>query len=558
MALDPVYNFCKVQLAFGYDSSATSIELLSGEGAKLPSPTVLGNYNLVWWNYTDYPDPSDDPNKEIIRVTGKVVDILAVTRAQEGTLASAKNISGKTYKMILTPTKKTIGDIGTELDGKDEYHGVQTIGALSFDNTDHILTIASGTNTYWFNGVSYTTASAITCDIDSYETLTDNTQYYFYFDDASGTLKCSDTSWNLNLVVPVATVYWNGSAGSIIKESHGYKRDIAWHIWAHLTVGARISPSDFAMTAPSVASPTTVAVAGGTLYDEDLVSTFSASTNCRVWYQVSASKYTWVASNSIYPTNVRFVNSATYALTDLNVAQYINMWVYASPDIDRPIYSFVETKATAGYNTVAQARAANPPTLSGLGLTPELKLLYRVILKGDETFAEATDYRASSSLPAGGSSAPTASSVTFTPTLSLTSTSVQGVVAELFEKVYPVGSVYTNKTDSTNPATLFGFGTWVAIAGRVVVGLDAGQTEFDTAGETGGAKTHTLQTTEIPAHSHGRGRGNDNNLGGGATQYGWQSCDDYSGTYYTDNAGGGQAHNNLQPYVVCYVWERTA
>ena len=65
-----------------------------------------------------------------------------------------------------------------------------------------------------------------------------------------------------------------------------------------------------------------------------------------------------------------------------------------------------------------------------------------------------------------------------------------GILA-LLETVYPVGSVYTNKTVSTNPATLFGFGTWTAIAGRVVVGLDAGQTEFDTAGETGGAKrTH--------------------------------------------------------------------
>lgn len=54
---------------------------------------------------------------------------------------------------------------------------------------------------------------------------------------------------------------------------------------------------------------------------------------------------------------------------------------------------------------------------------------------------------------------------------------------------YPVGAVYVS-TVSTNPATLFGFGTWSAIAaGRVLVGIDAGDADFDTAGETGGSKT---------------------------------------------------------------------
>ena len=67
--------------------------------------------------------------------------------------------------------------------------------------------------------------------------------------------------------------------------------------------------------------------------------------------------------------------------------------------------------------------------------------------------------------------------------------------------VYPVGVVVTLGV-STNPATLFGVGTWTAIAGKVIVGIDAGQTEFDALDETGGAKTHTLTTDEIPAHGH--------------------------------------------------------
>src|SRR3990172_4022657 len=54
---------------------------------------------------------------------------------------------------------------------------------------------------------------------------------------------------------------------------------------------------------------------------------------------------------------------------------------------------------------------------------------------------------------------------------------------------WPIGSVFISVV-STNPATLLGFGTWSAFgAGRVLIGLDSGDTDFDTVEETGGAKT---------------------------------------------------------------------
>ena len=69
-------------------------------------------------------------------------------------------------------------------------------------------------------------------------------------------------------------------------------------------------------------------------------------------------------------------------------------------------------------------------------------------------------------------------------------------------EAWPVGSVFTSVV-STNPNTLLGYGTWAAFgAGRVLVGFDTNQTEFDTAEETGGAKSATLTTTELPAHTH--------------------------------------------------------
>ena len=59
----------------------------------------------------------------------------------------------------------------------------------------------------------------------------------------------------------------------------------------------------------------------------------------------------------------------------------------------------------------------------------------------------------------------------------------------------------------------------------------------------------------MPAHTHNRVRGNDNNLGG---NWGWQAVDDGTGPYPTESTGGGGAHNNLQPYIVVYMWKRTA
>ena len=128
-------------------------------------------------------------------------------------------------------------------------------------------------------------------------------------------------------------------------------------------------------------------------------------------------------------------------------------------------------------------------------------------------------------------------------------------------EAWPVGSVYTSVT-ATSPATLFG-GTWAAFgAGRVLVGIDAGQPEFDTVEETGGAKTHTLTTTEMPSHTHTLSN---------VTSYTATSVDTAPWAAQGDpspNAGGvppmaaatggGGAHNNLQPYIVCYFWKRTA
>lgn len=89
------------------------------------------------------------------------------------------------------------------------------------------------------------------------------------------------------------------------------------------------------------------------------------------------------------------------------------------------------------------------------------------------------------------------------------------------------------------------------LKGRVPVGRDSGQTEFDTLGETGGAKTHTLLTAEMPAHTHTQtGLTVSALLGYGQTSPILGNATNAAGGAVTGSTGGGGAHNNLQPYLV--------
>ena len=153
---------------------------------------------------------------------------------------------------------------------------------------------------------------------------------------------------------------------------------------------------------------------------------------------------------------------------------------------------------------------------------------------------------------------------------------------DTMKKIYPVGSIYIS-TVSTNPATLFGFGTWEAIpAGRVL--LAQGKSSWGTtynAGSTGGEATHQLTVGELPAHNHTastnttgnhthqfqlygpNGNTNMNFPSDFDTNYARNkgttlSAGNHSHTININNTGSSQSHNNMQPYLTVYMWKRTA
>lgn len=125
--------------------------------------------------------------------------------------------------------------------------------------------------------------------------------------------------------------------------------------------------------------------------------------------------------------------------------------------------------------------------------------------------------------------------------------------SEVFDMIYPVGSVYIS-VNNTSPSSLFG-GTWEQIEDTFL--LSAGDTY--TAGDTGGEATHTLTTTEMPSHSHNAYLKAPFAIQtNGGTEFAALYNTGTSSNAYITNTGGGQAHNNMPPYLVVYVWKRTA
>ena len=196
---------------------------------------------------------------------------------------------------------------------------------------------------------------------------------------------------------------------------------------------------------------------------------------------------------------------------------------------------------------------------------------------------------------------------------------VTQAINQLANLVYPIGSIYMS-VNATNPGSLFG-GTWVAWGtGRVPVGINTSDTNFNTVEKTGGASTVALTTNQMPAHTHNftgiavntatqnayhthnfdsntddsgahihnikfrvaaltggtaaliagidaTNVANDVIASSGTHKHHFIGNTGFEGSTHAhsvtaagsnSNTGGGSAHNNLQPYITCYMWKRTA
>jgi len=299
------------------------------------------------------------------------------------------------------------------------------------------------------------------------------------------------------------------------------------------------------------------------------------------------------------------VNSATYALTALNGASdearnavirittsFLNNFTVFAPPVSKLYTIANDTIYTA---TIRNATVANGTTpTGGAAVVINPGQIVSVVSDANSFYPQNTEF-------VGTPTAPTAAPGTNTTQIATTA-----FVQAALQLLYPIGSIYTNATNGSNPNTLFNFGTWVAFgAGRVPVGFDAGNPLFDTAQETGGsadsvviththtqvAHNHTGTTAGAGSHTHNfvsvqawntvdNATSPPDGISGTSTGDGGRSqfpsatlqgtaylntVGDHVHTFTTssatpviNSAGTSGTNLNYQPYITVYMWRRTA
>lgn len=140
----------------------------------------------------------------------------------------------------------------------------------------------------------------------------------------------------------------------------------------------------------------------------------------------------------------------------------------------------------------------------------------------------------------------------------------QNIIKSFLDFFHPVGSIYISTSSTFNPQNAWG-GRWKRTAdGRCLIGANSTY----PLGSTGGEATHTLSNNEMPSHDHNlsdwamswkmTGQKGEVNLGVSATADAWSNNRGYFKSQTSKATGGGQPHNNMQPYLAVYIWERTA
>ena len=228
--------------------------------------------------------------------------------------------------------------------------------------------------------------------------------------------------------------------------------------------------------------------------------------------------------------------------------------------------------STANYFYELTSSNYNPSIDGGINLTVKVTDLYGNAVSGHAV----TLYKNGTATTYTGNTTSTGECIFSNITIDslCTDFSVGGSHIQISANPYPVGSVIFTTT-STNPSSKFG-GTWQRIAqGRTIIGQGSGTDSNSTSksfsnGGTGGEYNHTLTEAEMPQHRHkltyptwgwGETTASESiqaSVQGGYGGNNWATTDRTDNHYATQDKGSSNAHNNLPPYWVCYIWKRTA
>jgi hypothetical protein len=410
-------------------------------------------------------------------------------KVESTTILAARNAADGAYSILRCATPSGNDDAVTKLHHDNaiattkRFHGIVArstaagLNCLPTHITSTTFTLGTTANplTYYHAGTSVAVAADKTATLDDGAGGTTAGLYYVRFNAATGNLLALKTHPGVLFGdnVLVASILWNGTNyGLVCDERHGYNRDHAWHAWAHFSVGVRYhSGFDFVPTGTGAGA--TFTMGGGDLWDEDIQfsavasSSYPTAHTLRCLYQTGALTYGFDAVPSAIPyragTNSRptYVRAVGYALSTVpsSANRYVNFFIYGIQDMHTPVYCLCETVnetvySAGGYTSPANARAVPWPNLTTFGLSPEMRPLYRLVVRADgavQALTAANDYRTVSSLPqAAGTVATSASAVTFTAASGIESTNVQLALEELdAEKANTALSNLTNVAINT-------------------------------------------------------------------------------------------------------------
>jgi len=201
--LDPVLNFSKATLTAGIASGVTTLVVSSGEGAEFPLPSTDGAFNLVLWNSTDYGDPADDPDVEIVRCTTRVTDTFTIVRAQEGTSDVNHNTVDKVYKIALPFTAKEHDEIAIQYatETVNSNHTAGSYGNILCDASGGSFSVylpaAAGVEgrIYTIKKIAGTGAQTVTIDPNGTETIDGSTTLVIVINYTAIKIVSSGSAW---------------------------------------------------------------------------------------------------------------------------------------------------------------------------------------------------------------------------------------------------------------------------------------------------------------------------------------------------------------------------
>lgn len=212
---------------------------------------------------------------------------------------------------------------------------------------------------------------------------------------------------------------------------------------------------------------------------------------------------------------------------------------------------------TSNYNQLLNKPQINGVELTGNKSTTDLQISYNALQDRPfipNSYADLSDHPKINNVELTGNKTSAQLNINYNDLIGKPSIPTTTQIVDL---IYPVGSIYIS-VNAANPGTIMG-GTWVAFGeGKMLVGIDSADTDFDAPEKTGGEKTHTLTIAEMPSHNHTIIKPRWSTQSGANAFYG--SNGSGTGANYDEKGyeGGGEAHNNMPPYVTTYMWKRTA